>query len=235
MRVLLFGASGMVGGGVLRECLLAPDVEQVVSIGRSALPMEDAKLIQAIYPAFAADPSAISDDDLRGVDACFFCLGVSAAGMSEDQYTALTFRLTVAVAERLAQLSPQATFLYVSGAGSDSSEQGSSMWARVRGKTENALLRLPLKRVHVLRPAVIQPLNNAVSKTSSYRIFYKVLGPLLTVGRRLFPTRVLSTEVIGQAMLQIARHGAPVPVLEAEAIYNVSLPAGVAHQSGVVR
>lgn len=235
MRVLIFGVSGMVGTGVLRECLLAPDVKQVVSIGRSAIPIEDAKLVQAVRPAFATDPSTIPDDDLRGVDACFFCLGVSSAGMSEDQYTALTFRLTVAVAERLAQLSPQATFVYVSGAGADSSEQGSSMWARVRGKTENTLLRLPLKRVHVLRPAFIQPLNNAVSKTDSYRIFYKAVGPLLTVGRKLFPTRVLSTEVIGQAMLQIARHGAPVPVLEAGAIYNVSLPTGSASQSGVAR
>lgn len=214
----------MVGGGVLRECLQAPDVEQVVSIGRSTLPMEDSKLIQTVRAAFATDPSNIPDDDLRGIDACFFCLGVSAAGMSEDQYTALTYRPTVDVAVRMSQLSPQATFVYVSGAGADSSEQGASMWARVRGKTENALLRLPLKRVHVLRPALIQPLNNAVSKTDSYRIFYKVVGPLLTVGRKLFPGRVLSTEVIGQAMLQIARHGAPTPVLEARAIYTVSLP-----------
>lgn len=225
----------MVGSGVLRECLLAPDVEHVVSIGRAALPMEDAKLTQAVRPTFATDPSAIPDDDLRGVDACFFCVGVSSAGMSEDRYTALTFLLTVAVADRLVHLSPQATFVYVSGAGADSSELGSSMWARVRGKTENTLLRLPLKRVHVLRPAIIQPLNNAVSKTGSYRLFYKTLGPLLTVGRKLFPTQILSTEILGQAMLQIARHGAPVPVLETGAIYQVSLPAGVARQSGDAR
>jgi uncharacterized protein YbjT (DUF2867 family) len=230
MRVLLFGASGMVGGGVLRECLLAPDVERVVSIGRSALPIGNAKLVQIVRPGFATNPSEIADDDLRDVDACFFCLGVAAAGMTEDQYTALTFRLTLAVAERLARLSPQATFVYVSGSGADSSEQGSSMWARVRGKTENALLRLPFKRVHVLRPALIQPLNNAVSKTGSYRIFYKALGPLLTVGRKLFPSRVLSTEVIGQAMLQIARHGAPAPVLEAVAIYEVSRSVGAARK-----
>ena len=223
MRVLIFGASGMVGGGVLRECLQASDVEQVVSIGRSALPIEHGKLSQSLRPNFAADPSTIPDDDLRCVDACFFCLGVSAAGLSEDQYTALTFRLTLDVAQRVARLSPQATFVYISGAGADSSEQGSSMWARVRGKTENALLRLPFKRVHVLRPALIQPLNNAVSKTDSYRMFYKVVGPFLTLGRKLSPERVLSTEVIGQAMLQIARHGAPTPVLEARDIYKVSL------------
>jgi len=215
----------MVGGGVLRECLRAPDVEQVVSVGRTALAMAHAKLIQSVRPNFAIDPSTILDDELRGVDACFYCLGVSSSGMTEEQYTAVTYRLTLLMAERLANLSPNATFVYVSGAGAgaDSSEQGNSMWARVRGKTENALLRLPFKRVHAIRPAVIQPLNNQVSKTDSYRVFYKVLGPLLTVGRKLFPSHVLSTEVIGQAMLQIARHGAPVPVLDAPAIYAVSL------------
>ena len=203
----------MVGGGVLRECLLAADVERVVSIGRSALLLDHPKLIQVVRPNFATDTSEITDDDLRNVNACFFCLGVSASGLSEEKYTALTYSLTMAVAERLSSISPQASFVYVSGAGADSSEQGSSMWARVRGKTENALLRLPFKHVHVLRPAIIQPLNNAVSKTDSYRIFYKVLSPLLTFGRKLFPSHVLTTEVIGQAMLQIARRGAPVSVL----------------------
>lgn len=212
----------MVGGGVLRECLLAADVERVVSIGRSALLLDHPKLVQVVRPNFAADTSEITDADLRNVDACFFCLGVSASGLSEEKYTALTYSLTMAVAERLSRFSPQASFVYVSGAGADSSEQGSSMWARVRGKTENALLRLPFKHVHVLRPAVIQPLNNIVSKTASYRIFYKVLSPLLTFGRKLFPSHVLTTEVIGQAMLQIARRGAPVSVLNAAAIYEVA-------------
>lgn len=212
----------MVGGGVLRECLLAADVERVVSIGRSALLLDHPKLVQVVRPNFAIDTSEITDDDLRNVDACFFCLGVSASGLSEEKYTALTYSLTMAVAERLSRFSPQASFVYVSGAGADSSEQGSSMWARVRGKTENALLRLPFKHVHVLRPAVIQPLNNIVSKTASYRIFYKVLSPLLTFGRKLFPSHVLTTEVIGQAMLQIARRGAPVSVLNAAAIYEVA-------------
>ena len=212
----------MVGSGVLRESLLAADVERVVSIGRSALLLDHPKLVQVVRPNFATDTSEITDDDLRNVDACFFCLGVSASGLSEEKYTALTYSLTMAVAERLSSISPQASFVYVSGAGADSSEQGSSMWARVRGKTENALLRLPFKHVHVLRPAVIQPLNNAVSKTDSYRIFYKVLSPLLTLGRKLFPSHVLTTEVIGQAMLQIARRGAPVSVLNAAAIYEVA-------------
>ncbi len=229
MRVLLLGASGMVGGGVLRECLLAPDVDQVVSVGRSALPSQDPKLVQRLRPDFAVDPSTIPDEDLTGIDACFFCLGVSSSGMTEEQYTAVTYRLTLAIAERLSALSPNATFVYVSGAGADSSEQGSVMWARVRGKTENALFRLPFKRVHAIRPGIIQPLNNAVSKTGSYRLFYRLSGPLLTLGRRWFPSRVLSTEIIGQAMLQMARHGAATPVLEAPAIYAAALsePPGV--------
>lgn len=213
----------MVGGGVLQECLRAPDVEQVVSVGRTALAMAHAKLVQSVRPNFAIDPSTILDDELRGVDACFYCLGVSSSGMTEEQYTVVTYQLTLLLAERLAKLSPNATFVYVSGAGADSSEQGHSMWARVRGKTENALFRLPFKRVHAIRPAIIQPLNNQVSKTDSYRVFYKVLGPLLTVGRKLLPSHVLSTEVIGQAMLQIARHGAHAPVLNAPAIYAASL------------
>lgn len=219
----------MVGGGVLRECLLAADVERVVSIGRSALLLDHPKLVQVVRPNFATDTSEITDDDLRNVDACFFCLGVSASGLSEEKYTALTYSLTMAVAERLSRINPLASFVYVSGAGADSSEQGSSMWARVRGKTENALLRLPFKHVHVLRPAVIQPLNNAVSKTDSYRIFYKALSPLLTFGRKLFPSHVLTTEVIGLAMLQIARGGAPLSVLNAAAIYEVACSSAEAN------
>jgi len=112
MRVLIFGATGMVGGGVLRECLLAADVERVVSIGRSALLLDHPKLVQVVRPNFATDTSEISDDDLRNVDACFFCLGVSASGLSEEQYTALTYSLTMAVAERLSSISPQASFVY---------------------------------------------------------------------------------------------------------------------------
>ena len=222
MKVPIFGTTRMVGGGVLSECLLAADVERVVAIGRSALLLDHPKLVQVVRPNFATDTSEITDDDLRNVDACFFCLGVSASGLSEEKYTALTYSLTMAVAERLGRFSPQTSFVYVSGAGADSSEQGSSMWARVRGKTRNALLRIPFKHMHVLRPAVIQPLNNAVSKTDSYRIFYKVLSPLLTLGRKLFPSHVLTTEVIGQAMLQIARKGAPVSVLNAAAIDKVA-------------
>lgn len=222
MKVLIFGASGMVGSGVLRECLAAQDVESVRSISRTPVNIQHAKLEQLTRPDFAAQLSTLDDDDLRNVDACFFCLGVTAAGLTEEQYTKMTQTLTLSVAQRLCQLNPQATFVYVSGAGADSSEKSSTMWARVRGVTENRLLKLPFKRVHILRPAVIQPLHGAVSKTRSYRIFYSLLGPLLTVLRRAFPEKILSTVIIGQAMLSIARSGAADSVLESAHIYRLT-------------
>lgn len=212
----------MVGSGVLRECLGAQDVESVRSISRTLLEVQHAKLEQVIRPDFAAAPDTLGDDDLRDVDACFFCLGVSAVGLTEEQYTNMTLRLTLAVAQRLCTLNPEATFVYVSGAGADSSEQSSTMWARVRGMTENALLRLPFKRVHVLRPAVIQPLYGAESKTRAYRIFYRLTGPFLTLARYVFPEKVLSTEIIGQSMLSIMRYGSADDVLESAQIYQLT-------------
>ncbi|WP_297842593.1 epimerase [Pseudomonas sp.] len=222
MKILIFGASGMVGSGVLRECLVAQDVESVRSISRTRLDVQHAKLEQVISPDFATAPHTLSDDDLRDVDACFFCLGVSAAGLTEEQYTNMTLRLTLAVAKRLCTLNPEATFIYISGAGADSTEQSSTMWARVRGMTENELLRLPFKRVHVLRPGVIQPLHGATSKTRSYRIFYRLTGPLLTMVRHVFPEKVLSTEIIGQSMLSIMRYGTADDVLESAQIYQLA-------------
>ncbi len=213
MHVLIFGASGMVGQGVLRECLQAPDVQKVTTVGRSPIGMQDAKLHDLVLPDLSDCRG--HEAELQGYDACFFCLGVSSAGMSEADYTRLTYDLTLAAAQVLARLNPQMTFVYVSGAGTDSSEQGRSMWARVKGRTENALLRLPFKAVYLFRPGVIQPLHGARSKTSSYRWFYSLTRPLLPLLRALFPGAVLSTEVVGRAMLQVARHGAPQPVLEA--------------------
>ncbi len=212
MRVLLFGATGMLGQGVLRECLLADDVELVRAVGRSSTGVESAKLDEVIHPdLFALDPI---EPSLRDFDACFFCLGVSSAGMSEEDYSRLTFDLTISVARRLAQLNPEMTFIYVSGTGTDSSESGRVMWARVKGRTENELQRLPFREVCLFRPGIIQPLHGARSKTTSYRIFYTLTSPVLWILRRLFPRQILTTEIIGEAMLTVARHGAPKPVLE---------------------
>ena len=150
---------------------------------------------------------------MSNFDACFFCLGVSSSGLSEQEYTRLTYDLTLAAARTLARLNPQMTFVYVSGVGTDSSEQGRLMWARVKGKTENDLQRLPFKAVYLFRPGVIQPLHGIRSRTRLYNILYTVLAPLLPVVRALFPNQVLTTVEMGQAMLFVARHGWRQPVL----------------------
>jgi uncharacterized protein YbjT (DUF2867 family) len=212
MNVLLFGATGMVGQGVLRECLLDPDVRRVVSVGRTPTGVNDPKL-REIVTSDLFDLSAY-ESELTDVDACFFTLGVSSAGMSEEAYARVTYDLTLSAATMLARLNPQMTFIYVSGAGTDSSEQGRSMWARVKGKTENALLRLPFKAAYMLRPGLIQALHGARSKTPSYRFFYVFLAPLFPIIKRVFPRKVSTTEQIGRAMLAAAKHGAPKAVLE---------------------
>jgi uncharacterized protein YbjT (DUF2867 family) len=212
MNVVLFGASGMVGQGVLRECLLASDVASVLSVGRSTTPDRHPKLHQIVH-ADLVDYSAI-EGDLAGQDACFFCLGVSSAGMTEEAYRKITHDLTLAAATVLARLNPAMTFVYVSGAGTDSSESGRSMWARVKGKTENDLLRLPFKAAYMFRPAAIRPLHGVKSKTPLYNAFYTFTGPLLGLLHRWTPSYMTTTEQMGRAMLAVARHGGPKAVLE---------------------
>jgi len=201
----------MVGQGVLRECLLDPTVREVLSIGRSASGQQDPKLRGLIHADFL-DYSAI-ESQLAGFDACFFCLGVSSAGLTEQQYTRSTYDFTLAAARALARLNPEMTFIYVSGMGTDSSERGRSMWARVKGKTENDLLRLPFKAVYMFRPGVIVPLHGVKSKTKLYRFFYAVLGPLLPLLSGRFPKYVTTTEQIGRAMIKVAKDGWPKPIL----------------------
>ncbi|PFH09812.1 hypothetical protein BCF11_2216 [Collimonas sp. PA-H2] len=219
MKVILFGASGMVGQGVLRECLLDDGVDKVLVVGRAPLAVTHDKLSQIVLP----DISRLAEHAgaLQDIDACFFCLGVSAAGMSEARYSELTYDLTLAAASAVAAASPRMALTYVSGAGTDSSEQGSSMWARVKGRTENALLRLPIKAAFMFRPGVIQPLHGVVSKTRSYRLFYMLAGPLLPLMKRLFPKHITSTEQIGRAMIKLARQGGPSRVLESADINAV--------------
>jgi uncharacterized protein YbjT (DUF2867 family) len=212
MRVLLFGASGMVGQGVLRECLLDPGVRSVVALLRSAGGRQHPKLSELLHADFL-DFSSL-ENQLSGFDACFFCLGVSSAGMSEENYRRITYGFTLAAARVLARLNPNMTFIYVSGAGADSSGRGRSMWARVRGQTENELLRLPFHAAYIFRLALIVPLHGIQSRTRLYRAFYALLGPLLPFLRASFPQYVTSTEQIGRAMLKISRLGWPKPVLE---------------------
>jgi uncharacterized protein YbjT (DUF2867 family) len=213
MKVVLFGATGMVGQGVLRECLLDPAVEQVLAVGRGGTGLENPKVRDLIHKDFT-DFSPIAGD-LRGYDACFFCLGVSSAGMKENDYQHVTYDFTLAAATVLAQQNPGAmTFVYVSGTGTDSTERGRSMWARVKGKTENALLKLPFKAAYMFRPGVIQPLHGIKSKTRLYRGLYTAAAPLFPVLKALFPKVLITTEQVGRAMIAAAKHGAPKVLLE---------------------
>jgi uncharacterized protein YbjT (DUF2867 family) len=212
MKILIFGATGMVGQGVLRECLLASDVESVVAVGRNATGQQHPRLRDLVHKDMY-DYSAI-EPQLQGFDACFFCLGVSSVGMKEPEYKRITYDLTLAAATVLARLNPGMTFTYVTGAGTDSSERGSSMWARVKGATENALLRLPFKAAYMFRPGMIQPLHGIRSKTPLYDAAIVVLRPVLGLAHSLWPNRVTTTEKIGRAMLAVARNGAPKVLLD---------------------
>ncbi len=212
MKLLLFGATGMIGQGVLRQALVDPDVTAVVTITRVPTGTTHPKL-REIVRADVSDLSGL-DAELSSCDACLFCLGVSAVGMTEEAYSKLTHDLTLAVANRLVALNPGMTFLYISGAGTDATEKGRSMWARVKGKTENDLLRLPFKASYMLRPGYIQPLHGIKSKTRLYRVIYSVMAPVSPLLRRLFPRAVTDTDNLSRAMLRIARTGASRPVLE---------------------
>ena len=211
MKVVLFGATGMVGQGVLRECLLDPEIESVLAIVRNSSLPQHAKLREIVHQDIS-DLSAI-EDSLSGYDACFFCLGVSAVGMKEEAYRRLTYDLTVSVARTLAKLNPTMTFIYVSGAGTDSTERGRLMWARVKGRTENALLQMPFKAAYLFRPGYIQPLHGIRTKTRWYGAVYALSRPLYPL-LKLFPNYVTTTECVGHAMLKVTKHGFLKPVLE---------------------
>ena len=219
MKVILFGATGMVGQGVLRECLLDADVESVLSVGRSPTGQSHAKLREIVHGDFL-DYSEI-EAQLAGYDACFFCLGVTSIGLTEQRYRHLTYDITLAAATTLAKLNPQMVFVYVTGRGTDSTEQGSLMWARVKGKTENDLLKLPFKAAYMFRPAGIQPLHGVRSKTGWVQAIYTAASPLLSVLTRVAPKYMTTTEQVGRAMIAVAKHGYPKPVLESEDINSI--------------
>jgi uncharacterized protein YbjT (DUF2867 family) len=219
VKVIVVGATGMVGQGVLRECLLDPDVDGVLALGRSPTGQEHPKLREIVR----RDLSDLADveGDLTGWDACFYCLGVSSVRMNEADYRRITYDLTMSVAGRLAALNPKMNFVYVSGQGTDSTERGRRMWARVKGETENALLALPFQ-AYAFRPGYIQPMHGVRSKTRWYATAYAVVAPLYPVLRRFFPGSVTTTEQMGRAMLAVARRGAPKRVLETRDIVALS-------------
>ncbi len=216
MNILMFGATGMIGQGVLRECLRDPDVHLVTTVARSPSGVAHPKLREVVHGDL--QHFAPIEHELSGFDACFFCLGVTSAGMTEADYERVTYGIANAAAGTLARLNPRMTFIFVSGAGADSSEKGRVMWARVKGKAENAVLRQPFKASYVFRPAVVQPLHGIRSRTAAYNILYALTRPLMPLVRFVFRGNVLTTEQMGKAMLIAARHGAPKRVLESKDI-----------------
>ena len=207
MKVILFGATGMVGQGVLRECLIDEGVERVLVIGRNSIGQTHPKLREVLLRD-SFDVNA-ARSELKGYDACFFCLGVSSAGMNEVDYTRLTFDLTMCWARALAEINPAMTFIYISGAGTG----GKSMWAQVKKRTEDELLAL-FPSAYMFRLAALRPMHGEVSKTRWTRISYALFWPLLPLVRIIAPGAVITTEELGRAMIRAARHGAPKRVLE---------------------
>jgi uncharacterized protein YbjT (DUF2867 family) len=212
MRVIVFGSSGMVGQGVLRECLLDPDVTEVVTVVRAATTKKDPKLREIVH----ADFTDFSGLDFDG-DACFWCLGITSTGMTEADYSRVTHDYTLAAAKVLVR--PTMTFIFVSGAGAD----GKSMWARVKRKTEEDLLAMPFKAVYVFRPAMIQALHGIKSRTRLYNILYPLIYPMMFVTKLVAPGFITSTERVGQGMLRVARKGYSKTVLENADINAASL------------
>lgn len=216
MNVLLFGATGMIGQAVLRECLLDPGVSRVISVGRRPSGRTDPKLVEIVESAVSH--LAPHESLLRDVDACFFCLGVTSLGLSEAEYSRSTYDLTLAVARQLVRMNLHMTFIYVSGAGTDSTERGRSMWARVKGRTENALLTLGFHAAYMFRPGAVIPLHGIRSRTSWYNAVYTLIRPVAAPLTRLAPTLVTTSDRLARAMLAAARDGYEGPILESSDI-----------------
>jgi uncharacterized protein YbjT (DUF2867 family) len=219
VRVILFGATGMIGQGVLRECLLDARVAHVLAIGRAPSGKQHAKLEDLVLSDLF-DYEAVAGR-LAGFDACFFCAGVSSAGSTEAQYTRITVDLTLAAARAVLRANPRLRFGFISGAGADGTEHGRTMWARVKGRAENALLAMPFEQVAILRPGLIRPLHGITSRTPSYRLAYLVLGPIMPLVSALAPALATTTERIGRAMIRVGLEGSSKRILETRDINQI--------------
>jgi uncharacterized protein YbjT (DUF2867 family) len=205
VNVLLFGATGMVGSGALQECIADPHVRSVLAISRSSVGRSHPKLREVIHEDFFAYDSLRAE--FASCDACFFCLGVTSVGLSEGVYHRLTYDLTLAAAKAVVAANPRMTFCYISGVGTDSTERGRTMWARVKGKTENALLALPFKAAFMFRPGFIQPIGGVRSKTGWYQTVYSVTAPLYPLVHWLAPQYTTTTANLGRALIHVAANG----------------------------
>lgn len=223
MKVIVTGATGMVGRGVLLECLEHPAVTKVLSLGRSPLGTTHPKLEELVHRDLFQLGAV--ERQLGGYDACFFCLGVSSLGMKEADYRRVTHELTLGVARVLLRQNPGLVFVYVSGAGTDGTEKGSSMWARVKGKTENDLLRMGFKSAFMFRPGYIHPLKGVRSRTPVYRALIPLVTPLYPVLKAIFPSHVTTTENVGLAMIHAVQRGYPKRVLDPRDINALAAPA----------
>lgn len=220
MKVVITGATGMVGKGVLLECLDHPKIKQVITIGRSELDISDPKLKSLIHKNFN-DYSDLKDH-LQGIDACYLCMGVSAAGLSEEKYTEFTYDYTLSLATALLEANPEMTCTYVSGQGTDSSEQGRTMWARVKGKTENDLLKLGFKQAFMFRPGAIIPLRGIKSKTKLYQFFYDYFMWLIKLMKFLSPNSIVNTTQIGLSMIKVTQDGFQKSIVDPKEIIDLS-------------
>lgn len=209
MNVVVFGATGMVGAGAVIECLADTRVQSVLAVTRSSTGRRHSKLREILHTDFFNYDNVVAD--FASCDACFFCLGVSSVGMSEPEYTRLTYDLTLAAARAMVAANPRMTFCYVSGVGTDSSERGRTMWARVKGRTENAVLALPFAAAYMFRPGYIQPVEGVRSKTGWVQGAYTVLAPLYPLLRPLL--RGTTTSNFGRALIEVAASGYPKRIL----------------------
>lgn len=222
MNVLIVGATGMIGKGVLKECLRSHQITEVVTVSRLPLAENSDRLRQIVRDNFDKIDRDKAFLSLTDLDACFYCLGISSSGIKEQEYNALTHDLTLKFAQPLSKQNAKMTFIYVSAVGADTSQQGRTMWARIKGKTENALKNIGFSRVYFFRPGLIQPLNGIQSKTKSYRIMYKLMAPVFPLLKMVAPSSFVTTEQIGVAMINLAKDGYQKQTLEVEDILACS-------------
>jgi|SRR5689334_3854712 len=230
MHAIVFGATGMIGQGVLRELMRDPSVTRVLLVTRRPTCVAHGKVREIVHPDFF-DFSPI-EAQLTGYDACFFCLGVSSIGKSEAEYRRLTYDLTLAAATTLAKVNPKMAFLYVSGTGTDSTEHGKRMWARVKGETENALMSLFPAAV-MIRPGYIQPMHGVRSPTKATRRGYALMSPLYPLLRAAFPKSITNTEELARAMIRAARGEAPKRILEPADLVALGRAAAVEEEAAL--